>query len=494
MAPARWLLLLSSTLLALRILAATRVGFGDAEALYVAYGLHPQPVYLDHPGLVGLVARALGGGGAPSPLRLHLATALAATLVPWVGVLAARCLGATARSAPLAGLALLAAPEITVGLFALTPDLLLAPLWLLAAGAWGRALRRHDEGARALSWFLLAGCCAGLAAAAKVSGFLLLGAMFLSIFDPHRPPRRRAPGPWIGLVCGALLSAPVLWGEVAMGFPMLTHRLVSTQREAGFSLRNVGAFLGGQLGYLSPLVAAAALLLGRWLVRQGRGLGAGPRWLLALLLVSGPPLALLCLWSRVAEPHWAAPAWLALALAFALPEADAVVAPWLRRWALGSGVALSLLVHGWTLTELAPRHLGGAYEGRYDLANDLLLWAELAPRVAAARDQLRVAHGVEPVILAPHWIVAAQAAATGAGGRVSTVACLAGSRGIPDDFCRWEPAAAWGSAPLLWVSDDRFPLDPPALEGRIRGPVEWIELQRGGRVVRRAALLPLLSP
>ena len=55
-----------------RFLVANGTGFGDAEALYASYALHPQPAYLDHPGLVGFVARALGAGGAPTPQTAHV--------------------------------------------------------------------------------------------------------------------------------------------------------------------------------------------------------------------------------------------------------------------------------------------------------------------------------------------------------------------------------------------------------------------------------------
>src|SRR5580692_3821844 len=116
------LVVASVALLAVRLLAATRVGFGDSEALYASYALHPQPAYLDHPGLIGIVARAIGGGSSPSPLHAHLATTLAATAWPWVMALTCRAAGASwarsLRTALVAGLA----PEIAVGLFALTPD------------------------------------------------------------------------------------------------------------------------------------------------------------------------------------------------------------------------------------------------------------------------------------------------------------------------------------------------------------------------------------
>ncbi|HLK37596.1 MAG TPA: hypothetical protein VKU41_12640, partial [Polyangiaceae bacterium] len=79
----------SAVLLGVRFYASTRVGFGDSEALYACYALHPQPAYLDHPGLIGVFARAVGGGTAPSPVAAHAVTSLLATAVPWI--MAAAC-------------------------------------------------------------------------------------------------------------------------------------------------------------------------------------------------------------------------------------------------------------------------------------------------------------------------------------------------------------------------------------------------------------------
>ena len=61
----------STGLLLLRLAASATVGFGDSEALYAAYALHPQPAYLDHPGLIGIVAREIGAGTAPTPRQAH---------------------------------------------------------------------------------------------------------------------------------------------------------------------------------------------------------------------------------------------------------------------------------------------------------------------------------------------------------------------------------------------------------------------------------------
>src|SRR5580693_10334040 len=128
------LALVSAALLAIRALAATRIGFGDSEALYASYALHPQPAYLDHPGLIGIVARVLGGGSAPSPRQAHALTALVSTIVPWLMSLTCRACGAPLRRAVAAGLLAAVVPEMAIGLFGLTPDLLLAPSWIGSLG------------------------------------------------------------------------------------------------------------------------------------------------------------------------------------------------------------------------------------------------------------------------------------------------------------------------------------------------------------------------
>src|SRR5258706_12010314 len=104
----------SVALLAIRLYAATRLGFGDAEALYACYARHPQPVYLDHPGLIGVVARLLGPGDVPSPLAAHIGTALLATAAPWTAALAARAAGTSWPAPPGATPAVLGPPEVSI--------------------------------------------------------------------------------------------------------------------------------------------------------------------------------------------------------------------------------------------------------------------------------------------------------------------------------------------------------------------------------------------
>src|SRR5882762_8415696 len=204
----------SLALLAVRLYAAQRVGFGDAEALYACYARHPQPVYLDHPGLIGVLARALGGGDVPSPFAGHVGTALISTAAPWFAALAARAAGASWSAAVLAAGALMLAPEISVGLFGLTPDLLLLVLWYVGVLFCALALKSEAGSTRALAFSLASGFAAGLACDAKVSGVLLVVGLAIAWGSPPARAHRKTLAPYAGLIVALLVFSPVVLDEI----------------------------------------------------------------------------------------------------------------------------------------------------------------------------------------------------------------------------------------------------------------------------------------
>ena len=269
----------SVALLAVRLYAASRLGFGDAEALYACYARHPQPVYLDHPGLIGVIARVLGQGRVPSPYAAHLGTSLLATATPWVAALAARAAGASWPGAALAAFTLMLVPEISVGLFGLTPDLPLILLWYAAVGLSALGIAAKPGSARALAFALGSGFAVGLACDAKVSGILLLLGLVLAWASRPASDHRRSVAPYAALAVALVLFCPVVLDEIERGFPMLRHRLVDTQRGAGISPRNVAALAGGQLLYVTPPLlfgaykVAADLFLRRTTMQSPRCFG-----------------------------------------------------------------------------------------------------------------------------------------------------------------------------------------------------------------------------
>jgi hypothetical protein len=467
----------SGVLLIVRLYAAARVGFGDSEALYASYALHPQPAYLDHPGLVALAMRAVGGGTAPTPEAAHVVTAIGSSLLPWAMALACRAAGASWPRAAAAALVFALVPEIAIGLFAMTPDLLLAGAWIGTLACASFALRSPPGSARAAAAFASAGLLAGVAAASKVTGVALLLALAAAMAAPAARSHARTVAPWAGLAAGAMLLWPILSFETGHGWPMLRHRLVDTQAAAGFSIRNAAALVGGQLAYLSPLVAWLAALAARDLWRD-RGDAVGT----LLLCACAFPLAALvplALWSRVAEPHWLAPPLLALVPAAARaprgPPRRLVVA------AASLAAILVASVYAWVLApdlvRLAPR----SYDPRLDLANELYGWPQAvrAVREEALSSSTPGAARGEVSVVGPHWIVCAQIEAALRG--EFAVGC---DTPVRDDFDDWWPRARWKSADVIvWVTDARFG-PPPSLPDYALQRLRHVTLERGGRAVR----------
>ena len=468
----------SAGLLAIRIVAATHVGFGDSEALYASYALHPQPAYLDHPGLVGVVARWIGRGSCPSPLAAHVATSLLATAFPWLAALGCRAAGATWRRSLVAALVVAMTPEIAIGLFALTPDLVLAFAWTATLACAAASLRADPASGRATLGFAAAGLLAGVSAASKVTGLALFAVLPIAYVLPPARAHARTAAPWLGLAAGMVIVAPVLAFEARTGWPMLRHRLIDTQPSAGVSLRNGAALMGGQLAYLSPLIAVLAGIAAREAWRGRRDAVGG------LLLASGiVPLAglvPLCLWSRVAEPHWLAPALLGLVPAAA--RARSLPRP---RWigtALALGAAMVAAAYAWALLPGVLRLAPASYDARLDLSNELYGWPEIANAARAEARSPGAARG-DIVVVGPHWVICAQLEAALRGS--IPVGC---DTPVRDDFDTWWPRARWRQAELLvWVTDLRF---GPAPSMPDYAPVHSrrVDVIRDGRTVRSFTL------
>jgi hypothetical protein len=364
---------------------------------------------------------------------------------------------------------------MAIGLFAMTPDLLLALLWTASLTLAAAALQSIPGSPRASLAFAGAGLLAGAAAASKVSGLLLFPALVVAYASRPARGHARTLAPWAGLAAGLVVVAPIASFEARTGWPMLVHRLADTQSGAGVSLRNAAALVGGQLAYLSPLVAVLVVLAARdaW---RGKGDAAGTL-LLASSAIPAAVLVPLALWSRVAEPHWVAPAMLALGPAIARAET-----PSNRRFVIASAAlagACVAAVHAWVLVPQALRLAPASYDARLDIANELYGWPEV---LVAVRDEVaaQASPGLEDIsVVGAHWVICAQLEADLRGD--VRVGC---NSPIPDDFDGWWPRDHWRrSETIVWVTDDRFP-SPPVLPQHALLTLRRVRIKRADRVVR----------
>jgi hypothetical protein len=200
------------------------------------------------------------------------------------------------------------------------------------------------------------------------------------------------------------------------------------------------------------------------------------------------------MWSPRAEPHWVAPAYLALAVHASRVD---VLSMRLTKVALTYGGLCTLLVWASVSTpafiKLAslPRieQLFGPYRPKYDLSNDLYAWGPGRRLLSQAFQEATEANGQEPAVVGgPHWMICAQAQA--ALEHQARVGC---ATEIPSDFDGWSPRHVWlGKASLLFVSDSRYPVEPERMFPDRYLERSWhAQVERGGVVVRTITIQQL---
>jgi len=124
----------------------------------------------------------------------------------------------------------------------------------------------------------------------KISGVLLGVAMIVTWLSPENRPRLKTLAPWAALVAGLLCVSPFVLYEARSGMPMLHHRLVNTQLGFGPTFRNLGALIGGQLLYVTPVLVFALVLIVIDLAKQFRKSAANRMLFFCFVIPSLPCL------------------------------------------------------------------------------------------------------------------------------------------------------------------------------------------------------------
>lgn len=309
-ASTRGLLAVVAVSMLIRTAAVFCVPIMDDEAHYWVWSRHLMWGYPDHPPLIaGLVAastRLLGDSVAAIrffPLLLGAASTAA--------------LYALARSlfGPRAGLraAVLFAtlPAFAVGGIMTAPDAPLGFFWLLAMLLTWKATRGAQW-----AW-PAAGAAVGLAIQCKLAG----GALVLSLAGfvlatRHQRQWLRTPGPYLAILAGVLVLAPLVWWNLTHGWATVVRaRVIEPWINPTTLLGNFAVYLGSQLLFFAPL-GFAVLVAG--LVGSVKPARTDERFGF-LLWCALPTLALVVLGSfgALAKPHYTAPALLAAAIAAA---------------------------------------------------------------------------------------------------------------------------------------------------------------------------------
>jgi 4-amino-4-deoxy-L-arabinose transferase-like glycosyltransferase len=453
-----------------RIYAAASLGLGDAEAYYWTWSQHLAAGYLDHGPVVAWLIR-LGtvlGGHSTLAVRAPFILISAATALG-CAALAVRLAGGRRRAATWAVAALLSMPAFLVAGPAANPDVPLVGLVVALLAA----LLAADTSSRPLPWLALAGGLVGLAISTKLFGLVLL--LPLAVAAWHARPRLAALG--LGSGCALIGAAPILLWNLQHGLATFRYHLVLRHsRPPGPSLANLGKLVGGQLGYVSPLLLCGLLAVLVELWRRRRSSPAPTLLLCSLpLLLAGWALILVV---PSAEPHWPLAGYIPLLVALA---ADLAVRPARKavRGLIAATIALALLlgvgIHVYLLSDLGVRLMPAAYNARLDLSNELHGWPAVA---AAVREQRRPD---EPVA-GCHYTVCSQLAFASRG--AFPVLCPSPRL---DQF-DLEPGGDGSDrrgGDLLYVLDERFPFTADQLYrcGAV-DELAPVSVERAGRTVR----------
>ncbi|MBI4917533.1 MAG: glycosyltransferase family 39 protein [Acidobacteria bacterium] len=393
----RWLVLLTVGLGTIHLWMAGALELAPDEAYYWTWSKHLALAYPDHPPLVAwLVAAGTAlGGDTEVGVRLWFVV-LGTGLIP-LSFLLAR------RSGARPGIALLVAAAVGTSLLGSAGALLATPEtpfvfgWTLAMlGLIGLSSRERPF----LDGGLLAAGTA-VAVASKLTGILLPAIVALWLFWARERVWRKRWTLLFAVLLGLVAAVPVFLAGLGSGGStafQLRHGLWAPELGVADRLANLGAFLGGQIGLLSPALAVAVIA---FLARPLAATPASwPLWLSAIV-----PWALFGFASLLARPeaNWPACAHVgALAgAALLLQHARDSGRRWSRgRWiavALGLQVLVSLLVHVHLLRPFLPLGTGSSapFTGPSDPAARLHGWKEL---VGALQRQ---AEPIVPDVLSP---------------------------------------------------------------------------------------------
>lgn len=377
------LLLIAAT--ALRLFFAVYLRLGDDEAYYWEWGQHPDLSYLDHPPLIGWIGGIFSAVFGNNEFGVRIGPILISVVFLILVYTFTRQLYRNDRLALQAALLFSLIPLFTVGSFMLLPDAPLSLFWLASLVVFYRII----TGGNGNLWLVL-GVLWGFGMLSKYNMFALPGCigLFLVLSPRHRFWFFRLRT-WLGFVLGLLIFSPVLIWNIQRGFPSFSYHLMERNEGFDFSWQPLQIFIAGQLGYISPLVFFALLVV---LIQLGKSaLGRKEEKALFLFSMAAPYLLVFsaaCALSPTGKPHWPALGYVTLVCAL----------PWFWKEQWQQGRWWMKLLGPWPVLSLAAVLTAvlltqSIYpviriNPRLDLTNDLYGWPETGRTAQAEYERL----------------------------------------------------------------------------------------------------------
>ena len=260
-------------------------GFHRDEFLYFAMGDRLDPLRMQFPPLIAMLARASRTlfGDTLAAARVPPALGHAALVLLTARITAA--LGGAFRAQLLAAVAVLGAPLFMRAGTLFQPVVFEQVWWALALLALVELLR--DPAQR--RWWLALGLALGLAALTKFSAAFLGAAGLACVLTSPLRRSLRQSGPWVALLIAVLVGLPSLTGQAHWDWPFFAQ--ADALRATQLGRVTVLEFVVGQFMMLGPasilMVAGVWTLLGGRLAPTFRAAGVAAAVVFVLLLLMG---------------------------------------------------------------------------------------------------------------------------------------------------------------------------------------------------------------
>lgn len=364
----------------LKALLAGSADLSSDEAYYWQWTQHLQLSYYDHPAMVAYWIWAGIHLLGETPLGVRLPALLGSIVTTALIWDITRLAFQSRRAAAWAAIWLNCGLLFAVAGVVVTPDTPLLVCWSLAL--WGMMRLIREGRAR---WLFVMAIGLGLGAISKYTILLLVpGLMATALLFPELRRWLARWQTWAAAVLALACTLPLwLWN--------ITHDFASFHKQLGHAmtaetnikpLKNLGTFLGGQVGLVTPLIFGFCLwAMGVALWRGWRE--KKPEWL--LLGASSLPILLFFAqhsFGSLVQPHWDGPAYLAgiAAAAGFGRELTGKGKAWFKAAPILS-LAMTLLIFFQAGTALLPLPV------KIDALKRLGGWSELAAAVEAERNE-----------------------------------------------------------------------------------------------------------
>lgn len=377
----------------IRVALAAAIPLFPDETYYWEWSRHLAAGYFDHPPAIALLIRAGTAVFGPTALGVRAGVILAGAIASLALVVTSWRLGtdtathhvgaSSALDDPgaCAALLMLVIPGALVGFVLATPDAPLLAAVALTIAALERAIASPRRSSASLGWWCAAGVTLGIAFCSKFTAVLVPAGVFIGLLSRRDLRARLAePGPYLATLISLLVLTPTLiWnsdhGWISFVF-QLQHGLGRTH--GSIVGRELG-LIGGQLGLISPIIAALAAAA---VARALQGMADARRFMFAVVATIVVVFFAMSALRRPVEPNWPVPALVAALPLLATMRLRGRARAWLIAGS-ALGAACTLVVAAQATARVLP------ISARRDPISKAYGWPDLARAVQGTESAAR---------------------------------------------------------------------------------------------------------